>query len=49
MVDVLSVEVGIVLTSRRQLMMLDVGKDFFELKEESFARCIAVGVHVELG
>ena len=33
----------------RQLMMLESGQHLLQLQEEPFARCVAVGVHVEVG
>ena len=39
----------VVLASWRQLMVLQRWEDFLELKEEPFAGCVAVGIHVESG
>lgn len=36
-----------VLAAQRQLMMLQVGQEALQLKEETLARLVAVGVHVE--
>ena len=36
-----------VLAAQRQLMMLQVGQEPLQLKEETLARLVAVGVHVE--
>ena len=36
-----------VLAAQRQLMMLQVGQEPLKLKEETLARLVAVGVHVE--
>ena len=44
----MEVEVAVVLAVRGEVVVLKVGKEFFELEEEAFAGEVAVGVHVEL-
>ncbi len=44
----MEVEVGVVLAMWGEVVVLKVGKEFFELEEEAFAWEVAVGVHVEL-
>ena len=44
----MEVEVAVVLAVRGEVVVLEVGKEFFELEEEAFAGEVAVGVHVEL-
>ena len=43
----MEVEVGVVFAVRWKVVVLKVGKEFFELEEEAFAGEVAVGVHVE--
>ena len=44
----MEVEVGVVFAVRGELVVLEVGEEFFELEEEAFAGEVAVGVHVEV-
>ena len=43
----LEVEVGVVFAMWGEVVVGEVGKEFFELEVEAFAGEVAVGVHVE--